>query len=407
MNYAVQTAAAFNFSNKRTSFASSFPSRTTPTHPTRVERITINVGGERFQTYKETLARYPQSLLGSPSRRREFYDLARDELVFPDRNKEIFNAVLFFYQAEILSRPQHVPLQIFAEEIEFFELTRYSREFGVGEEKTEAFCEENADNSFRARSWNFLENPKSKPGSIFAKFNQLLLFAWITMLCVETEIEPELSWKKREKARWFIVDTFFVLWFTADYLLHIVTAPHLTRYACSAEGLVDLITVLPYYLELLAKHSAGSFPRQLQVLRFMRIFRIFKASRRSNSFRILVGTLASSAHDFPIWLLLILMHIFCFSSFLYFIEREAGNPQLSNIPDAMWFTVITMCAVGYGDVVPETALGKFVTSIAAVCGIIIVYCIPAPTLKSHFTRLNELYSSKKETKKRLEENILS
>ena len=406
MNYAVQTAASFNFS-KRTSFTSSLPSsRTISTHPTRVERITINVGGERFQTYKETLARYPGSLLGSPARRRKFYDLARDELVFPDRNKEIFNAILFFYQAEILSRPQHVPLKIFAEEIKFFELTSYSSEFDVGKDKTEVFCDENAANSFRARLWNFLENPKSKPGCVFAKFNQLLLFVWIIMLCVETEIEPEVSWKKREKSCWFIIDTFFVLWFTADYLLHIVTAPHLTRYVCSAEGLVDLVTVLPYYLELLAKHATGIFPPQLQVLRFMRIFRIFKASRRSGSFRILVGTLASSAHDFPIWLLLILMHIFCFSSFLYFIEQEVGNPQLSNIPDAMWFTVITMCAVGYGDVVPETALGKFVTSIAAVCGIIIVYCIPAPTLKSNFTRLNELYNSKKEAKKHLEENIL-
>jgi hypothetical protein len=63
-----------------------------------------------------------------------------------------------------------------------------------------------------------------------------------------------------------------------------------------------------------------------------------------------------------------------------------------------------MCAVGYGDAVPQSALGKFVTSLAAVSGIVIVYCIPAPTLKTNFNRLNELHKSEKKEREKLKLN---
>jgi hypothetical protein len=98
------------------------------------------------------------------------------------------------------------------------------------------------------------------------------------------------------------------------------------------------------------------------------------------------------------------MHIVFFSSVLYYIESGVNNPQFSNIPEVMYFTVITMCAVGYGDAVPQSALGKFVTSLAAVSGIVIVYCIPAPTLKTNFNRLNELHKSEKKEREKLKLN---
>lgn len=423
MNYAVQSASTFASSVKRASFSTSFLKPITPSPSPLGRRITINVGGELFQTYEETLARYPSSLLGSPVRRRQFYDFSRGELVFPHRNKEVFNSILFFYQAKILSRPEHVPHDIFAEEIKFFDLTSYSSDCRTTDEEnvTLTFPE----NTLRNRLWNFLENPKTKLGRTFAKLNFLLVFAWIVMNCVETLVEPGVSMpsrtanhsnsalgepidckKDREEGAWFIIDTLFVLWFSIDYVLHILSAPNLIRYIFSALGLVDFTTIFPYYLRLLLKHTGHSLSNQWKVVRFLRVFRLFKASRYSSSFQILVGSLTSSARDSPVWLILVIMHIFCFSSILYFVEMDDKDSQFSNIPEAMWFVVITMCAVGYGDIVPESSLGKFVTAMAAVSGIVIVYCIPAPTLKSNFNRLNALYKNKKIEKKRLKANGL-
>lgn len=452
MNYAVQSAtAAVAFNCRR-------PSITPQKHirigsPTKERRITINVGGERFETYETTLARYPDSLLGSPERREQFYNAGKNEYFFPSRNKNVFNAILFFYQAKILSRPEDVSLKIFVEEIKFFDLAEYSNEIPSQGLKTE-FVPPN--NTRRHKIWNFLEHPKTNVGKLFAKFNLFLVFMWLIILCLETssgrktigkntssgglkdtaalngsevmkglanksgagletnktifdplnktssELASDyLGWKNKT---WFVLETLFVIWFSVDYLLHMISEPSLRSYILSPLGIIDLVTVIPYYITLITQTSESMLSPFMGLIRFLRVFRLFKATRYSSAFRILLGSLTSSAKDFPVWFVLMVMHILFFSSILYYVENEVNNPQFATIPDVMYFTVITMCAVGYGDQVPQSALGKLVTSFAALSGIVIVYCIPAPTLKTNFNRLNELYKSEKNKKEKLKCN---
>ncbi|XP_028405900.1 potassium voltage-gated channel subfamily A member 2-like [Dendronephthya gigantea] len=414
MNYAVHSAtAAVAFNCRRPSITR--PKVLRPESPTRERRITINVGGERFQTYETTLDRYPDSLLGSPERRKQFYNEGKGEFVFPSRNKEVFNAILFFYQARILSRPEDVSLKIFVEEIKFFDLAEHSHEIPAQGLKTPYIP---PNNTRRHRIWNFLENPKTKIGKLFAKFNLFLVFTWLVILCLETSSsggkkltmtgnttdskhsanESGEDYSKRDSV-WFILDTFFVIWFSVDYLLHMVSEPSLRSYILSPLGIIDLITIIPYYIKLITQTISS-----MRLVRFLRVFRLFKATRYSSAFRILLGSLTSSAKDFPVWFVLLVMHILFFSSILYYVESEVNNPQFATIPDVMYFTVITMCAVGYGDQVPQSTLGKLVTSFAALSGIVIVYCIPAPTLKTNFNRLNELYKSEKKEREKLKCN---
>ena len=86
------------------------------------ERITINVSGLRFETRQSTLDRFPSTLLGSQARRDSFYDCARDEYVF-DRNRPSFDAILYYYQSSgRLRRPANVPIDIFIDELDFYEI---------------------------------------------------------------------------------------------------------------------------------------------------------------------------------------------------------------------------------------------------------------------------------------------
>ena len=435
MNYAVQSATAVTFPFRRSSIvASAFGKLISPGLPTTERRVTINIGGERFQTYENTLTRYPDSLLGSVERRQKFYNAEKDELVFPLRDKNVFNAILFFYQADILSRPEDIPLEIFVEEIKFFDLARFCHEIPAPTLKTE---HRPPNDTPRHRVWNFMENPQTNAARLFAKFNLLLVFTWLFILCLETSVvdlgnekndtrvandkaadssellnvtkmtllnesvdktDSKEIYKGWKDQTWFILDTVFVIWFTIDYLLHLACEPRF--YTLSPMGFIDLVTILPYYITLITLATGDILSPQMGVVRFFRIFRLFKVSRYSSAFRILLGSLTSSAKDFPIWFILMLMHIIFFSSILYYVESAVNNPQFSNIPDVMYFTVITMCAVGYGDAVPQSALGKLVTSIAALSGIVIVYCIPAPTLKTNFNRLNELYKSEKKEREK-------
>jgi len=86
------------------------------------ERITINISGLRFETQQSTLNRFPSTLLGNQARRDTFYDRARDEYVF-DRNRSSFDAILYYYQSSgRLRRPANVPIDIFIDELDFYEI---------------------------------------------------------------------------------------------------------------------------------------------------------------------------------------------------------------------------------------------------------------------------------------------
>ena len=152
------------------------------------ERLAINVSGMRYETQLRTLAQFPDSLLGDPRRRLPYFDPLRNEL-FLDRNRSCFDAILYFYQSGgRLRRPANVPLDIFLEEVRFYEL---------GEEVVIRF---KADEGFprvverplpatriQRRLWMLFEHPESSSGArIIAIVSVLVIVVSILIFCLET-----------------------------------------------------------------------------------------------------------------------------------------------------------------------------------------------------------------------------
>ena len=394
-------------------------------------RIKINVRGLVFETYEQTLAQYPETLLGSPEKLIPFYNPAKDEYCF-DRDKSLFDMILFFYQSSgILACPEHVSKEEFLDEIKFFRLDeadkRYKQETEPDEQKQTPAEPEVFHNPIQRKIWTLFEYPESSRwASILGKFSILVIIMSTITFCMETM--PSISHKVYEDCEenrsaifssnisdfnntevhcvtaergkyWSTIEAVYVTWFTFEYLIRLITSPNKVKFVTSALGLVDLLAILPYYVTLIAQQDnvvAKAFP-VLRIIRLLRVVRILKLSRYSRGLQALARTLAQSAKDLPSLLAVLIINIVLFSSIIFYVERDVEQTDFSSIPDAFWWSVITMTTVGYGDQVPKGPLGKLVGAICAISGMVILFCFPTPVLLSHF---EEMYSKPDEGTKK-------
>lgn len=152
------------------------------------ERLAINVSGMRYETQLRTLAQFPDSLLGDPRRRSRYFDPLRNEL-FLDRNRACFDAILYFYQSGgRLRRPANIPLDIFMEELIFYELgeeimNRFKEDEGFPKEEASLL----PTNKIQKRLWMLFEHPESSSGArIIAIISVMVIVVSILIFCLET-----------------------------------------------------------------------------------------------------------------------------------------------------------------------------------------------------------------------------
>lgn len=163
------------------------------------ERIAINVSGMRYETHLRTLSQFPDSLLGDPKRRLRYFDPLRNEL-FLDRSRVCFDAILYFYQSGgRLRRPTNIPLDIFLEELRFYELgeetlSRFKEDEGFIKEEERPL----PTNDLQRRLWMLFEYPESSSGArIIAIISVMVIVLSILIFCLETL--PEFRNEKEQR----------------------------------------------------------------------------------------------------------------------------------------------------------------------------------------------------------------
>jgi len=149
------------------------------------------------------------------------------------------------------------------------------------------------------------------------------------------------------------------------------------RYMLTPMALLDLIVILPFYLGFFLSVD-------LRFMRVLRLLRIFKLSRYSSSMTLLLQVLADEAKSIWAALFVLCLLIILASSLTYLAEHDAQPEAFSSIPAAMWWAIITMTSVGYGDVTPITVIGKVLASVISIISIGIV-ALPAGLLASGFS----------------------
>lgn len=165
-----------------------------------------------------------------------------------------------------------------------------------------------------------------------------------------------------------VAEWFFTIAFTIEYLLRLYCIDGPVRYARSFFGIVDLLAILPTYLSFLIPGAQGL--TVIRVLRLLRIFRVLKLARFLGEANILTQALHSSRHKVIVFLGSVMCIVVITGSAMYLIEGpEAG---FTSIPRGMYWAVVTMTTVGYGDVTPQSVLGQMLASVLMVMGYAII-----------------------------------
>ena len=161
---------------------------------------------------------------------------------------------------------------------------------------------------------------------------------------------------------------FFTLLFTAEYVLRLFCVGQPRKYAVSFYGVVDLLAIIPTYLSLVLPGS--QYLLVIRILRILRIFRILKLVAYLGEARLLMQALRASGRKITVFLLTVLPLVVIFGSLMYVIESAENG--FTSIPRSIYWAIVTLTTVGYGDISPQTALGQTLASLVMVLGYSII-----------------------------------
>ncbi|UCF31936.1 MAG: ion transporter [bacterium] len=161
---------------------------------------------------------------------------------------------------------------------------------------------------------------------------------------------------------------FFTVLFSIEYVLRLISVRSPLRYATSFYGVVDFIAIVPTYLSLI--FPATKYFVVLRILRILRVFRVLKLIQYLKEANLLMRALSASRRKITVFLFTVLTLVTIFGSLMYVIEGEVNG--FTSIPKSVYWAIVTMTTVGYGDLSPQTALGQALASLIMILGYSII-----------------------------------
>ncbi|NXU98977.1 KCA10 protein, partial [Cettia cetti] len=282
------------------------------------QRVIINIAGLRFETRLKTLDQFPETLLGDPEKRMRYFDSMRNEYFF-DRNRPSFDGILYYYQSGgKIRRPANVPIDVFADEITFYEL---------GDEAMDQFREDEGfikdpetllpTNDFHRQFWLLFEYPESSSAARgVALVSVLVIVISIIIFCMETlpEFREEREFRSTQELSrnvtdtllahstftdpFFVIETACIVWFSFELFVRFIVCPSKTEFFRNIMNIIDIVSIIPYFVtlttELIQQSELNGQQNMslaiLRIIRLVRVFRIFKLSRHSKGLQILGQT---------------------------------------------------------------------------------------------------------------------
>ena len=186
--------------------------------------------------------------------------------------------------------------------------------------------------------------------------------------------------------------------FTLEFVLRLACCPSIRKFVTTPLNIIDFVAIMPFYVELLLGDSVSGSSAVVRIFRLIRIFRIFKVSRYLPWVKVFANAMLLSLNPLLMLVFVILIATIVFSSAIYYAERgewsdtaqafmRDGNPPTispyQSIPASMWWCIVTMTTVGYGDVTPITPAGRAIASFAALSGILVL-AIPITVISTNF-----------------------
>ncbi|XP_017110655.1 potassium voltage-gated channel protein Shaw isoform X3 [Drosophila elegans] len=406
-------------------------------------RVVLNVGGIRHETYKATLKKIPATRLSRLTEALANYDPILNEYFF-DRHPGVFAQVLNYYRTGKLHYPTDVCGPLFEEELEFWGLDSnqvepccwmtYTQHRDTQETlavldrldlDTEKPSEEELARKFgfeedyykgtiswwqemKPRIWSLFDEPySSNAAKTIGVVSVFFICISILSFCLKTHPDMRVPYVRNITVKtangsngWFLDKTqtnahiaFFYIecvcnaWFTFEILVRFISSPNKCEFIKSSVNIIDYIATLSFYIDLVLQRFASHLENAdiLEFFSIIRIMRLFKLTRHSSGLKILIQTFRASAKELTLLVFFLVLGIVIFASLVYYAERIQPNPHndFNSIPLGLWWALVTMTTVGYGDMAPKTYIGMFVGALCALAGVLTI-ALPVPVIVSNF-----------------------
>lgn len=392
--------------------------------------VEINVGGTIFLTTFQTLSKIKETRLSSLKR-----DIALDKCIakfFFDRNPEIFNSILDLYRTGELHFPSNFCGATIRNELEFWEidkkyvsecclasLYRHDDELEILKEiknlqngkALDIPKEECRDGCWRDYLWKVLQYPAtSRKASVFSIVYLLMVLVSTTVLFLntkqdlrepkaavnnQTDLDPKTDMYAHTSIPWTlsVIDLTCGVFFTLEFFIRfIVTPTNCRQFLCSASNIADAIAIFSFWIFQLLMYigpihmDSTPFTLLLMIFGFLRLLqlcRFYRFLNRFQSFDVINLAARASCSQCSVLIVVFTLSNLFFGYLVYHVEFYVQN-SFDNALVGIWWAVVTMTTVGYGDVVPKWYLGQIVAIFCALTGILIL-AMPVAIVTSNFT----------------------
>ena len=185
-----------------------------------------------------------------------------------------------------------------------------------------------------------------------------------------------------------VIEWVFTVLFTIEYGLRLICLRRPSKYATSFFGIVDVLAVIPTYLSLL--FPGTQYLLAIRLLRILRVFRVLKLAQFLSEASVLITALRASRHKITVFLFTVLTLVVILGSLMYLIEGEENG--FNSIPHSVYWAIVTLTTVGYGDISPQTPLGQFLASIVMILGYAIL-AVPTGIVSVELARADSKIST--------------
>ncbi|MEM8533422.1 MAG: ion transporter [Chloroflexota bacterium] len=218
------------------------------------------------------------------------------------------------------------------------------------------------------------------------KFFDVMLIICILASVLVVILESVVSLRDQYSLLFLTLEWIFTLLFTVEYVLRLLSVRRPLRYAFSFFGIVDLLSIIPTYLALLIPGVQSLIV--IRVLRLLRLFRILKMVKYVREANILVTALRASQPKITVFLLTVLSVTVIVGAAMHLIEGPEHG--FTNIPMSMYWAIVTLTTVGFGDIIPQTASGRLLASVLMVMGYGII-AVPTGIVSVELSRATKAY----------------
>jgi voltage-gated potassium channel len=214
--------------------------------------------------------------------------------------------------------------------------------------------------SFKEKLYTIIFEADTPEGKAFDVLLLWSIILSVLVVIIDSAVDPASHYGDLL----YYLEWFFTILFTIEYILRLYSTRNPLGYVVSFYGIVDLIAIVPSYISLFI--AGSQYLLVVRILRLLRIFRLFKLTHFVNEAEILTTALKASRNKITVFLFAVINIVVIIGALMYLIEGPQNG--FMDIPTSMYWAIVTLTTVGYGDISPQTALGQFLASFVMIIG---------------------------------------